>query len=87
MRAALVVVFLAFTTPALAGPHCTDEPRSKWLTKTEMIDRIKTAGHQIDVFKKTDGNCYEIYGRDKSGRRVEVYFHPVTGKVVKSSSL
>ncbi len=87
MRAALTIVLLTFATPAIAGPHCTDEPQSSWLTKAEMLDRIKTMGHQVDVFKKTGGNCYEIYGKDKSGKRVEVYFHPITGRIVKSGSL
>ncbi|MDH3582447.1 MAG: PepSY domain-containing protein [Hyphomicrobiales bacterium] len=87
MRVGLVVVLLAFATPALAGSFCTDAPPRNWPTKAEMMDRIRAMGHQISAFKTTDGNCYEIYGKDKSGKRVEVYFHSVTGKVVKSPSL
>lgn len=87
MRVGLVVVLLAFTTPALAGPYYTDAPPNNWPTKAEMIGRITAMGHQISAFKTTDGNCHEIYGKDKSGKRVEVDFHSVTGKVVKSSSL
>ena len=87
MRILLTIAVVAFSSPALAGPHCTDVSKSKWLTETEMTDRIKAMGHKIDVFKKTKGNCYEIYGKDKSGKRIEIYFHPVTGEVVKSSAL
>lgn len=87
MRGFLCVLSLLFVTPALAGPQCTDLPESKWLSKTEMMSRIEKLGHTVEVFKKTKGNCYEIYGRDKSGKRVEVYFHPVTGDVVKASTL
>ncbi len=83
----LAISLVAISSPSLAGPHCTDEPQSKWLTEADMMERIKAMGHQIDVFKTTKGNCYEIYGRDKSGRRIEIYFHPVTGDVVKSSVL
>ena len=27
---------------------------------------------------KVDGGCYEVYGTDPQGNRVEAYFHPVT---------
>ena len=33
----------------------------------------------------TEGNCYEIYGFDKDGKKVEIYFDPVSGKPVKSN--
>ena len=84
---ALALALAAISSPALAGPKCTDEPQTKWLTKAEMMERIAPMGHKVDIFKTTKGNCYEIYGRDKSGNRIEVYFHPITGEVVKSSVL
>jgi hypothetical protein len=87
MRVVLILPLLALATPALAGPQCTDLPEAQWLTKEQMIVHIEKLGHTVEVFKKTKGNCYEIYGRDKSGTRVEVYFHPITGKVVKATSL
>ena len=40
-------------------------------------------GYVVSVFKKTTGNCYEIYGKNASGKRVEVYFNPVTGEPIK----
>ncbi|MGI9411272.1 MAG: PepSY domain-containing protein [Hyphomicrobiaceae bacterium] len=87
MRIMIAIAAIIVSSPAFAGPHCTSQPESNWLTKTEMMERIKPLGHKIQVFKKTSGNCYEIYGKDKSGRRIEVYFHPVTGAIVKSSAL
>jgi hypothetical protein len=27
---------------------------------------------------KVDGGCYEVYGTDPQGNRVEAYFHPVS---------
>ena len=27
---------------------------------------------------KVDGGCYEVYGTDPKGNKVEAYFHPVT---------
>lgn len=75
----------------LAGPakgeelvRCNVSSRDQWLPEAEMRARIIALGYKIDVFKKTAGDCYEIYGRFE-GRRVEVYFHPVTGERVKAS--
>jgi hypothetical protein len=48
-----------------------------------MQARVTEMGYKANVFK-VSGNCYEIYGTDKQGRDVEVYFNPVTGEVVKS---
>ena len=87
MRIKLALAIMVISSPALAGPQCTTEPESSWLTKAEMLDRIAKASYVVDVFKKTSRNCYEIYGKDETGKRVEVYFHPIAGEVVKSSSL
>ena len=87
MRIKLALALLVVSSPALAGPQCTTEPESKWLTKADMMERIAKTSYSVDVFKKTSGNCYEIYGKDESGKRVEVYFHPITGEIVKAKSL
>lgn len=84
LRLAMVAAALAFMTgTAAAGPTCTSEPKDKWLNAGEMKAKIAQLGYKFKVFKVTTGNCYEIYGHDASGTRVEVYFHPVTGAVVE----
>lgn len=71
-------------SPALAGPTCTHEPQEKWLGSDQMKERIAKMGYRnIRTFKTTSGNCYEIYGFDSEGRRVEVYFNPVDGQIVR----
>lgn len=87
MRIKLTLAVLLLSSPALAGPQCTNEPQDKWLTKSAMMERIAQTSYAVDVFKKTKGNCCEIYGRDETGKRAEVYFHPITGEIVKSSAL
>ena len=87
MRFILAIAVAVFAAPALASPECNVDPQAKWLTEAEMMERINLTAIQVDVFKTTKGKCYEIYGRDQSGKRVEVYFNPVTGEVVKSSAL
>jgi len=68
---------------ALAEPQCTSEPKQKWITEGDMKAKIAELGYKAKVFKVTKGNCYEIYGFDKAGKRIEVYFDPVTGNIVE----
>jgi hypothetical protein len=68
---------------AWAGPTCTNEPKVKWISEADMKAKIASGGYKYSVFKVTTGNCYEIYGRDNSGKRVEIYFHPITGHIVE----
>ena len=39
-------------------------------------------GYTIKTFK-VSGNCYEIYGFAKDGKKVEIYFNPVDGSIIK----
>ena len=70
---------------AIAGPKCTDAPRDQWMPAQQMKQRILDAGYTIDKFK-VSGQCYEIYGQDKDGNEVEIYFDPTDGHIVKRRS-
>jgi hypothetical protein len=84
MRGVLaILIFATFCGTALAEPQCTTEPKDKWIGESEMKLKVAGLGYQVKIFKVTRGNCYEIYGLDKAGKRVEIYFHPVTGKIVE----
>jgi hypothetical protein len=84
MRGVLaLVVFAVLCGTATAEPQCTTESKDKWIGESEMKLKVAGLGYQVKVFKVTKGNCYEIYGLDKAGKRIEVYFHPVTGKIVE----
>lgn len=74
---------LAASLTALAGPTCTDAPQSDWMSEDEMKQQIADMGYKVKEFKTTDGSCYEIYGWDDQERRVEIYFNPVNGEIVK----
>jgi hypothetical protein len=80
---AAVLIFTAISGAAFAGPNCTSEPKHKWISEGEIKAKAAALGYQYKIFKVTPGNCYEIYGQDKSGQRIEVYFHPMTGAVVE----
>lgn len=68
---------------AVAGPTCT-VPQEKWMKEADFKARLEAQGYQIKTFKVSKGQCYEIYGFDKNGRKVEIYFDPQTGAVIES---
>lgn len=82
-RVIAVLAFMSISGSAFADPKCTTEPKEKWISESEMKAKIANLGYQAKVFKVTKGNCYEIYGTDKAGKRIEVYFHPITGIIVE----
>lgn len=84
LLAAAVVLLAMSADAALAGPTCTTEPREKWMAQETFKERV-VEEHRIDTVRKfvvTKQNCYEIYGF-RDGRQVEIYFDPVTGRVVQ----
>jgi hypothetical protein len=79
----LTVTLGLMTYPAHAKKNCTTEPKEKWMSVEDFKKQKEAEGFQIRKFKQP-GTCYEIYGKDKTGKKVEVYFNPVDGSVVKS---
>lgn len=79
----LIVLSLAMSNVAFAKKDCTDQPKSKWMSEEVFKKMAQEQGYTINKFKQP-GNCYEIYGKNKEGKNVEVYFNPVDGSVVKS---
>lgn len=77
------VALVAISSPALAKKVCTDLPKEKWMKEEEFKKMVEAQGYTIKKFK-TPGSCYEIYGTNKDGKKVEVYFNPVDGSVHKS---
>jgi hypothetical protein len=72
---------------AFAGPACTNEPQSKWLTAEQMTNKFAALGYRDDVKKLhvSSGKCWEIYGHNKDGKKVEVYFHPITAEIMEEN--
>ncbi len=84
----MVLVGLAMSFgSAVAGPKCTDEPQSKWLTEAQMTQKFTALGYKDDVKKLhvSKGKCWEIYGHDKNGKKVEIYFHPITAEIMEAN--
>ncbi len=79
----LISLMILSGASALAKKHCTDEPKEKWMTEEDFKKKVEAEGYKIRKFKQP-GTCYEIYGTDKDGKKVEIYFNPVDGSIVKS---
>lgn len=79
----LVLALFLIGSPAFAGPTCTTEPKDKWQDQAKFQENLKAQGYKIKVFKVTKGDCFEIYGWDKEGKKVEIYFNPISGAIVK----
>ena len=67
---------------AFAKKDCTDQPKSKWMAEADFKKKVEDQGYKISKFKQP-GTCYEIYGQNKDGKKVEIYFNPVDGSIVK----
>jgi len=81
--AALVGVAATFSTAALAKADCPAYPKSEWMKPEDARARIEAQGYTINKFK-VDGNCYEIYGKNKEGKKVEIYYDAKTLEPVKT---
>ena len=88
MRKIAISTMLAFVVAAplaaQAAPNCTTEAKDKWMSEDAMKAKVATLGYERIKTFKVSGNCYEIYGYTKDGKKAEVYFNPVNGDIVKS---
>lgn len=70
--AALIPVMAA--TAALAEPSC-NVPKAEWQTEQALREKLGSQKWTIKKIK-IDNGCYEVYGNDDTGKRVEIYFDP-----------
>ena len=83
MKHLILIAAIALTgLSAQAKKNCTDLPKDKWMKEEDFKAKVEGLGYKIRKFKQP-GSCYEIYGQNKDGKKVEVYFNPVDATVVK----
>lgn len=61
---------------------CIAYPKNEWMNETDAKAKVAELGYKAKTFEVT-GNCYEIYGFDKDGKKAEVYFDAKTMAIVK----
>ena len=80
---ALLLTPLASHATGLAT--CDSGPKESWQPTAKLELMLKEKGWQVRRIKE-DGGCYEVYGLDEKGQRVEAYFHPLTLAPVPTKS-
>ena len=72
-----------FSVHAFAKADCKAYPKAEWMAEADAKAKIQAQGYTISKFK-VDGNCYEIYGKNKDGKKVEIYYDAKTLEPVKT---
>lgn len=82
-RITLGGLLLLGAAPLLADTDCGRPDRSAWMPESQFREQMKRQGVQITKFRITPGHCYEIYGFNAAGHKLEVYYDPVDARPVE----
>ena len=70
------ILLLAFgAAHAQHAERCDPIPKEEWKPQAELERKLTNQGWKISRVKITNG-CYEVYGKNETGRKVESFFHP-----------
>ena len=72
-----------FSAHAFARADCKAYPKAEWMSEADAKAKILAQGYTINKFK-VSGECYEIYGKNKEGKKVEIYYDAKTLEPVKT---
>lgn len=77
------IVLSAFAAQASAEEmrNCGNASQDKWMSKETFTEKMKKDGLEVRRIK-IEGSCYEVYGIDAKGAKIERLFNPETGAVV-----
>lgn len=78
----LATVAACITAPAFASDICAEHPKDQWMKEEAITALVTEQGYEVKNVKEEDG-CWEVKGT-KDGKRVEAYFDPVSGELVKT---
>ena len=79
----LLALAMLSASSAFAEANCQAHPKNEQIPQADFQTALEKHGFTIKKFK-TDGNCFEMYGKSKGGKKVEMYFDTKDGKIVKS---
>lgn len=80
---ALLTLTGLFSLSAYADPLCSRAPEAQWQPMGKLQQQLLADGYRIKILKKTKTGCYELYGKNKAGKKAEIYYNPVDLSVVK----
>ncbi len=74
---ATVLALAAGGAMAHGNVKCKAYPKEEWKAPSELQQKLEKDGWTIRRMEKTS-SCYEVYGKDPKGNRVEAFFDPKT---------
>ncbi len=77
----LLIATVAGIGSAAAEDVCS-VPQAEWQPKEALQQKLEGEGWKVKTIKIDEG-CYEVYGKDAAGKRMETYFDPKTFAVMK----
>jgi hypothetical protein len=66
------------------GDITCNAPKAEWKPRVELQKKLKSEGWAVRKIEIENG-CYEVYGFDASGKRIEAFFNPQTFERVTAS--
>jgi hypothetical protein len=78
----LAATAVSGTALAHGFDDCTKEPKDKWKPQAEAEAAATAAGYTVTK-SKIDGTCYEVYAKDKEGKKFELFYNPVSLELMK----
>jgi len=73
----LALMAMSHTSYATGMISCDSGDQATWKTQDELRATVIEKGWEVRSVK-VDGGCYELYGTNPYGKRVEAYFDPLT---------
>ncbi len=86
MKRIVLSALVLGTALALGGSAFAEEPACKspeaeWQPKEVLQQKLEADGWKVKTIKTNNG-CYEVYGIDAKGNKMESYFDPKTFEFV-----
>lgn len=84
IRSTVALALSALSLGAYASTYdgeCTDRPKSEWMSTDAVKASFEAKGYRVGKIK-VDGSCYEVYAKDKDGKKIELFVNPVNAAVV-----
>jgi hypothetical protein len=81
-----LILSVVFATVAGIGSAAAEDlchvPEAEWQPKETLQKKLESDGWVVKTIKVDEG-CYEVYGKDAAGKRMETYFDPKSFQVMK----
>lgn len=82
MKSTSIITISLLTLAAASSAYAhgdikCDVPKEEWKKQMELQKKLTDEGWKVRQVK-VDNGCYEVYGFDEKGKRVEIYFNPKT---------